>query len=353
MKNVVFVMPYLGWTGAERVVFNLLNNLSRDKFRLHVLLYKNDDNRNSLVQHLSPDVTISYLNLDGRIRTSILKFVFGIRKYCSRNSIDTLFISDGVSNAALSPFLFLFGNRLKKIARESNLPTLFEKNPLVKFLYSSCYKNYDSIVVQSNEMYSDLFEKMGIPDKKLVKINNPVDIERIVRMSLLVEKELYPLDKINLLSIGRLTYQKGFDLLLYAFSNLAQEKYHLTLIGDGEKKHELLTLAAKLGIIEQVSFIDSTDNPYAYMKKADIFVSSSRWEGYPNVVIESIACGTPVISNDYPGGIREIINHDNGLICNIESELGIAINKVIELKNVSLDPASINKIYNDYESLLS
>ncbi|PTA73899.1 glycosyltransferase, partial [Serratia sp. Nf2] len=52
-------------------------------------------------------------------------------------------------------------------------------------------------------------------------------------------------------------------------------------------------------------------------------------------------------------GIREIINHDNGLICNIESELGIAINKVIELKNVSLDPASIKKIYKDYESLLS
>jgi glycosyltransferase involved in cell wall biosynthesis len=345
-------MPYLGWTGAERVVFNLLNNLSRDEFCLHILLYKKDDERNSLLSELSKDVTVSYLNLDGRIRNSIFKFVFRINNYCKINKIDSIFISDGVSNAALSPFLFLLGPRVKKIARESNLPSLFEKNILVKFLYKSFYKNYDAIVVQSNEMYSDLAGKIGIPDAKLVKINNPVDIQRIIRMSLLSDDDILPRNKINLLSIGRLTYQKGFDLLLTAFSKLDKEKYYLTLIGSGEQKSELLDLVKKLGIKDRVSFVDSTDNPYSYMKNADVFISSSRWEGYPNVVIESIACGTPVVANNYPGGIKEIINSSNGLICDIESEFESSLEQVLRLKNVALDENEIIKIYSDYETLL-
>ena len=352
MKNIVFIMPYLGWTGAERVVFNLLNNLNKEDFRVHLLLYKKDDKRNSLLSDLSKDVIVSYLNLDGRIRDSIFKFVFGIKGYCKKNSIDTLFISDGVSNAALSPFVFLLGNKVKKIARESNLPTLFEKNNLIKFLYKSCYKNYDAIVVQSNEMYSDLSEKMGIPKSKLIKINNPVDIERIVKMSSMPASDIYPEGKINLLSIGRLTYQKGFDLLLTAFSKLDKNKYHLTLIGSGEQKDELVEIIKRFEIKDRVSFVDSTDNPYVYMKHADVFISSSRWEGYPNVVIEAIACGTPVIANDYPGGIKEIINMSNGVICDVELELQSSLDKAMELTKVSLDEKEIVKIYQDYEALL-
>ena len=347
-------MPYLGRSGAERVVFNLLNQLSRDKFELHLLLYKNDPDRNSLLQDLNADVNVSFLNLEGRIRNSIVSFATKILKFCKEKKIDTLFISDGVSNAALSPFLFLFDKKVKKIARESNLPTHFEKSSIVRFLYKFFYRKYNTIVVQSNEMYSDLTQSFRIPVEKVIKINNPLDLDNVNRLSMVESECNFDKSKINLLSIGRLTYQKGFDLLLNSFSNFKNDNYHLTIIGDGEEKNNLKELVKKLNILEKVTFIDATDNPYNYMKQSDVFVSSSRWEGYPNVVIESISCGTPVVANKYPGGIREIIDEHNGIICDIQlsGELENAIEKVVKLKHVSFDPEVNKKILLEYESVL-
>lgn len=79
-----------------------------------------------------------------------------------------------------------------------------------------------------------------------------------------------PNNKINILTIGRLTYQKGFDLLLTAFSKIENEKYHLTIIGEGEQKSELIKLSNDLNIADKVSFISETNNPYAVMRSADV-----------------------------------------------------------------------------------
>ncbi|MBM7343814.1 glycosyltransferase [Pantoea coffeiphila] len=351
-KKIALIIPFLGRSGAERVIFNLLNNLDRNKFELHLLLYKDIPENNSLLNSLSSDVIVNYLNIKGRVRTSLFSFVFKLRRYFKDEKIDSFLISDGVSNAALSPFLFLLGKNVKKIARESNLPTFFEKNILIKSLYKYCYRNYDVIVVQSNEMYEDLSEKFNIPKNRITKINNPLDISKIRSLSEQSIEYVFKDGTINLLTIGRLTYQKGFDLLINALANFSENKYHLTIIGDGEENDSLRKLAEDRGLLNCISFIKSTDNPYAFMKKADIFISSSRWEGYPNVVIEAIACGTPVVSNNYPGGISEIINERNGVICNIENhELEKSIETALMLTNVGFDEEINNNIMKKYENI--
>lgn len=352
MKNILFIMPFLGRTGAERVIFNIVNNIDSKKYRPHVLLYADDPERNSLVQYLSDDVPVTYLNVNGRARYNLHKILFGVRRYCINESIDTLLISDGTANAFISPFLFLFGNHVKKIARESNLPSLYEKNGLARFLYKLCYKNYDTIIVQSDDMLEDITLRMGVPESKVVKINNPLDIRAINIMSEMKPDFYFKKDKVNLLTIGRLTFQKGFDILLDSFSKINDGRYHLTIIGSGEEGVNLAQQVKVLGLGSCVTFVSSTDNPYALMKQADVFISSSRWEGYPNVVIESLACGIPVVANNYPGGIREIINETNGFICDIATELANALNYVSHLADIEYNQEKIAEIYRKYESIM-
>ncbi|WP_413714326.1 glycosyltransferase [Serratia marcescens] len=352
MKKILFIMPVLGLSGADRVIYTLLNNIDRGKFKPHLLLYKNDSKKNVLVKDLEKDVIVEYINVTGRARYALPKILFGIKKTCKKHDIDSVFISSGTSNATLSPFLSYFGCGIKKIARESNLPSLFEKNLIAKLLYKICYKNYDVIVAQSDDMVNDLVEKMNIPKSKLVKINNPLDYKRIKTLSLKASDYELPKERVNLLTIGRLTYQKGYDQLLNAFSRLEKDIYHLTIVGEGEDDAMLKKLHTDLGLEDSVTFIASTENPYALLRAADVFVSSSRWEGYPNVVIEAIACGTPVLANAYPGGINEIINEGNGVICDINTEMEYALRKVLSIDNVSVDKSIIDDILIKYESIL-
>ncbi|XPJ75406.1 glycosyltransferase (plasmid) [Klebsiella pneumoniae] len=352
MKNVLFVIPFLGKTGAERVVYNLVNNIDRSKYTPFIVLYAQDDHRNSLLKELNKNVTVEYLNVRGRARYNFHRILFGLKSICQKHRIDTLLISDGTANAFVSPFLFLFGHKIKKIARESNLPSLYEKNKIAKVLYSLCYKNYDAIIAQSDDMFNDLTGKMGLPEDKVIKINNPLDLKKIRRDMLLISEFELPKNKINLLTIGRLTYQKGFDILLKAFSSINYNNYHLTIVGNGEDRAKLHALAEQYSLNNNVTFIEEVDNPYSLMKQADIFISCSRWEGYPNVVIEALACGIPVLANNYPGGIGEIINNGiNGIVCDISCQLESALESISQLSPVIFDEEPINNIFRMYEGI--
>lgn len=82
MKNIVCIMPYMGNSGAEKVMFNVMNNLDRNKFKPYILLYKCDNDKNSLIPFLKNDIEVSYLNINGRVRSCLFKYVFSIRKFC-------------------------------------------------------------------------------------------------------------------------------------------------------------------------------------------------------------------------------------------------------------------------------
>ena len=128
------------------------------------------------------------------------------------------------------------------------------------------------------------------------------------------EEVIYDSGKINLLVAGRLNKVKGFDLLLDVLNKL-DANYHLTILGQGSEEKTLKEIAVKLNIVEKLSFLGFQSNPYKYMKQADIFILSSRYEGFPNVLLEANICGTPVIAFNCPGGTAEIIkNGVNGYL---------------------------------------
>jgi glycosyltransferase involved in cell wall biosynthesis len=110
---------------------------------------------------------------------------------------------------------------------------------------------------------------------------------------------------------GRLSHEKGFDLLIEALAQCGNPRLRLTILGDGPLRRDLENLVSARGLDAQVRFLGFQKNPYPYFKEADAFIMSSRYEGFPNVVIEAMACGTPVISTPL-GPVKEILSLTGG-----------------------------------------
>lgn len=121
----------------------------------------------------------------------------------------------------------------------------------------------------------------------------------------------------NIVAMGRLVPQKGFDLLLQAFRSIAGNypDWHLTVIGEGEERATLENDIRAHGIADRVTLAGEVAEPRSIMRHADIFVLSSRYEGFPNALIEAMDCGLAVVSFDCPGGAADIVRHeDDGIL---------------------------------------
>lgn len=115
-----------------------------------------------------------------------------------------------------------------------------------------------------------------------------------------------------ILGVGRLVPQKDFSTLIKAFARVHQHQpAHLVIMGEGRQRAELTLLTQSLGVAKGVWMPGFTDNPYAFMRMASVLVLSSIYEGLPNVLIEALACGCPIVSTDCPSGPSEILK--NGL----------------------------------------
>jgi GalNAc-alpha-(1->4)-GalNAc-alpha-(1->3)-diNAcBac-PP-undecaprenol alpha-1,4-N-acetyl-D-galactosaminyltransferase len=138
----------------------------------------------------------------------------------------------------------------------------------------------------------------------------------------------------NILAVGRLEHQKGFDLLLKAFSaarkavaeTAPDSGWVLNILGDGREKDRLERLAGELGIAERVRFHGKTREIGCYYWNADVFVSSSRWEGFPNVLLEAMSVGLPVAAFACPGGVTDLVRDgENGLLVEREDWSGLSV----------------------------
>ena len=135
-----------------------------------------------------------------------------------------------------------------------------------------------------------------------------------------------PGDTKRIVSVGRLAAQKGHDVLLRAFAEVAREhpEWTLTIVGEGPQRQALLRLAAELGIAERVHFTGEVPEPGEMLATSDFFVMASRYEGFPNALLEAMACGLPVISTTSVGAQEIVTDGHDGLLTPIEDETALA-----------------------------
>ncbi len=161
-------------------------------------------------------------------------------------------------------------------------------------------------------------ESIALSVKKYACYKKPIQvIHNGVSLTELQELAKQPLDylKVNTLnyeklviSMGRLSNQKNFSMLLYAFAQLNDTfPARLIILGEGEERDKLEALRLNLHLEKTVELPGFLDNPFPLLAQADLFVLSSRWEGFSNVVLEALACGVPVVTTDCPGGPAEIL----------------------------------------------
>jgi glycosyltransferase involved in cell wall biosynthesis len=169
----------------------------------------------------------------------------------------------------------------------------------------------DTVVAVSAGVADDLAECIGLSRARITVIPNPVvsdDLDALAGAA--VEHPwLAPGQPPVLLAAGRLTAQKDFPTLLRAFARLVPRRdLRLVILGEGPDRAALMADIETLGLAERVDLPGFDDNPFRWMSRARLFLLSSAWEGLPGVLIQAMACGTPVVSTDCPSGPREVLD---------------------------------------------
>jgi glycosyltransferase involved in cell wall biosynthesis len=324
----IFILPRFSGGGAERVILNLLTELYLRHNPVCIIVF---DSSGPLLSKVPKGVPVYNLGTI-KLKYSIIHLIKKINQIQPK----VVFSTFGYINVALLAIRWLLPRKTKIFIREANLPSISLPNNsytrLMNILYQFLYRTSDKLICSSIRMKDEFVLDFSVPESTIEILPNPIDVDLIRSSSTPIKR--FDRGGVCYISAGRLTFQKGFDRLLRWFSKLDDKNSTLVILGDGDLKYELLREVALLSLQEQVRFVGFCDNPWKWYAGADVFLLSSRWEGMPNSVLESLACGTPVIATDESGGIKEITN--NGVTTVTGSQQFIKAMKKVDVKDKEL-----------------
>jgi len=183
---------------------------------------------------------------------------------------------------------------------------------LIRWLAQVTYPHADAVIAVSQGVANSLVQQVRLQPDKVRIIPNPVALPNVGRLS--IDPPAHPWFALGqppvILGVGRLVPQKDFPTLIHAVARLRTERpARLVIIGEGEDRPMLVRLIEELGLAREAELIGFQENPYPYLSRAAVLVLSSAYEGFGNVLVEAMACGTPVVSCDCPSGPSEILDH--------------------------------------------
>lgn len=326
MKKICFLIGNLNNSGGtERVTTLIANALAQKDFQVSILSLT--DGKQPFFE-LAPSIkTYSLYTKKISFKKNFFGAVWRIRKFVTQHQIDTLVVVDSISCIFTVPALF--GLNIKHICWEH---FNFNVNLGVKYrdIGRKWAAKYCDYVVTLTKRDKELWEQ-GIKNikAKIIPIANPSPFE--------VQENMPSLDYKTILCVGRLTYQKGFDLLITAWARVAQQvpDWKIVIVGSGEDELMLKQMAKDFAVEDSIVFAGQQKNMDRFYRQASFFCMSSRFEGLPMVLLEAQSYGLPIVAFDCDTGPADLIeNKKNGILVEPLDTTELA-DGIIELMNLN------------------
>ena len=309
--HISLLLPDLRAGGAQRVFLILARAFLAKGIRVDIVVGLAEG---SLLAEVPPGARLlplcTRLPMFGQVGLAMMMLLRLVR-YLRQHQPDTLLSTLSGTNIVAAIARRIVSAPTKLVLREAcrfeNLP-----HSLYITIMRCVYRWADIVVALTPEMQSELEDVLGLSPDRIVQIPNPVDIERLIHGA----KEPLPddFDPNNhyLLAVGRLSPQKDIETLIRAFSQVAQiYPVNLVILGEGPDRSKIEAQIQTLALKDRVNLRGFDANPYRWMVQAEIFVLSSRWEGYPNVIIEALSLNLPVVTTEYDHSAHALV-HEHG-----------------------------------------
>lgn len=366
--KILFVNDEMMMGGVARVLNTFLKMIDKDKYEVDLLILHK---RGELLSEIPQDINViegsSFFNTvdrplsqcKGKELISKLRLLFYMKTGLIKNKIikerkKILNKHYDIEFAAKEGFCTIFtgyGDSDKKInwIQVDYKKTNYSSHHMS--LVKDALKHID-MNISSSEESADSYQKIFNVEKICV-IHNLIDEDRIRELSLKKSNIKTDDNRINLIAVARFHPQKGIDRLINVYSKL-KEYFTLTIIGDGELKENLYNQAKELNCFDDIDWYGISSNPYPDIRKADLFVMPSIYEGYPTITVESLISSTPVLTTDVAGVAEQIKPCYGWIVDNSEEAI---YKKLYELKDKKADLLKLKKQLNNYhydnESILN
>ncbi len=349
--DILFVTVNTVGGGAERMMFNIIGTL---RSSLHPKLLITSNER---VPVEAPQVEAINLNKKHAYST-FFSIIHEILKHKPRylfttsSSIGYILVVAKYLNRGFSPKVFI-----RCAVPPTEMYSRSLKSRILRQVIKFTYNGADLVIAQTDYMRNDLINSYKLKGDKVKTIRNIVDAGFLYNKASEQSDVNYQSDSFNIIAAGALYSVKGFDLLITAFAEIANKRMNATLTIIGAERYEdgyskkLQLLIEQYTLCDRIKLAGHKSNPYPYIKNADLLVMSSRKEGYPNVVLEALTLGTPVIATnvvDWSGVIKNGCNGyivEKGSVKGLASAIDKAIEKPLNAKSVVIENFDYNSLF--------
>ena len=300
-KIFIFIYSMAGG-GAEKVTLLLGNNFIQKGIDVSFVLLQKEG---VFLERINKKIKIYNLNSIISKLGGIFGKILVFSAFLIKHKPDVVLSIGEWPNTITPMSVKLIPSKPKVILSEQNTKSFlnseeYNVSKLVKFLAKKSYFFVETIICVGSSVKEALV-KENLSEKKLIVVCNPVDIKEINKKA--VEAVDYSWLKNKavpaIVAVGRLHPQKDYPTMFKALKLVLKvKKVHLIILGDGPLREELISLCVQSGIKNCVDFVGFKENPYKYIKKADLFVHSARYEGFGNVFTEALACGQKIVTTD-------------------------------------------------------
>lgn len=334
-KKIIFVTKALWIGGIETALINLLNHFNYDRYEVTLLIYRAELD---VLNQVNPkcrvliadrektytfDTAYKYNKLyhlteetdnPSKLHQTMMwaipmvrwlenwLFIKYIRKLMNGEHFDTAIIySDVAAEIAI-----------RAISADKFL--MFYHHGTMRHVYHDAlaYKKCEKIIAVSDNQASELKKFVPKVAKKIISIHNLTDVEGIRQKAAIPTKEVFGEKQFNIVSVGRVSHEKGMDIAVQVCARLVRDGYdniRWWIVGDGPAMQEVRNTLTDTHMEDYVIIVGMQSNPYSYIRQADLYVQPSRFEGYPMTLLEALVLGQPVVSTNN-NGAREILEEN-------------------------------------------